>query len=131
MRAAANPSTVYAPVGHYSQCVVATGRLIFIAGQVAIGADGQIVGRGDAVIQTRQILSNIQAIMESQGGVIGDIVAFTIYDTDIAAHAEATRAVRAEFWPSNPPAGTKVEVSKLANPDYLLEINAVGVLKEG
>jgi enamine deaminase RidA (YjgF/YER057c/UK114 family) len=109
--------------------VVASGRFIFIAGQVALGADGRIVGRGDAAAQTRQILSNIKAIMESQGGSIRDIVSFTIYDTDIAAHAEATRAVRREFWPAEPPAGTKVEVSRLAHDDYLLEISAVGVLK--
>jgi 2-iminobutanoate/2-iminopropanoate deaminase len=96
---------------------------------VALGPDGRVVGRGDAAAQTRQILSNIKAIIESQGGRMEDIVSFTIYDTDIAAHAEATRAVRQEFWPSEPPAGTKVQVSKLAHDDYLLEINAVGVLK--
>jgi enamine deaminase RidA (YjgF/YER057c/UK114 family) len=129
MRVAVNPSTIAPPVGQYSQCVVASGRLIFIAGQVALAPDGKLVGRGDAAVQSRQILKNIQAIMESQGGRMEDIVTFTIYDTDIAAHAEATRAVRAEFWPSNPPAGTKVQVSKLAHADYLLEINAVGMLK--
>lgn len=66
-----NPSTVAKPVGHYSQGVKARGStLLFIAGQVALDENGNLVGKGDIEAQTRQIMRNIQRILEAAGGTM-------------------------------------------------------------
>ena len=62
------PASVPAPVAEYAHGVEVTGgRTLYIAGQVALDADGQLVGPGDIRAQTRQVLSNIQAIIEEAG----------------------------------------------------------------
>jgi 2-iminobutanoate/2-iminopropanoate deaminase len=124
-----NPDSVSAPLGPYSHAALASGsRLLFIGGQVAVNVGGELVGRRDPEAQTRQILMNIQAIIEAAGGTMRDIVMWTWYDVDIQKHQAANRRVRMEFIGSEPPPATKVEVQALADPDYLMEVDAIAVL---
>jgi 2-iminobutanoate/2-iminopropanoate deaminase len=125
-----NPPSLFSSVEHgFSQAVVASGaRLVFISGQTAWDANKKIVGRtlGE---QTRQALRNVKTAVEAAGGNLQDVVALRIYivhQTDENL-AEIGRALR-EFFPTNPPASTWIGISSLANPDFLVEIEATAVL---
>ena len=123
-----NPAGVPAPAGAYSQvAVVPAGRLAFIAGQVAIDRDGQIVGAGDVKAQTRQTLENLKAAVAAVGAGVEDIASVTVFVTDISQFA-AVQEVRQEYFSGELPASTLVEVSRLAHPDLLIEINAIASL---
>jgi reactive intermediate/imine deaminase len=114
------------PTRGYSQ-VVKVGDTVYIAGQVGITIDGNVVSKGDAVAQARQIWQNLEAAVKSAGGHLKNIVKTTTYVTDIA-HSAAARQVRAELFPTNPPTSTLLVVSQLASPDYLMEIEAIAVV---
>lgn len=129
-RTSLNPDSVAAPLkGYYSNAVrVEAGPLLFISGQIALDAQGKIVGAGDVRAQARQVLENIRAILRSQGADMADIVNVVVYVTDIGAfHGIAD--IRLEYFPANGPASTIVEVSKLALPELLIEISAVATIK--
>ncbi len=114
------------PTRGYSQ-VVKVGNTVYIAGQVGITIDGNVVSKGDAEAQSRQIWQNLEAAVKSAGGVLENIVKTTTYVTDIT-HSAAARQVRAELFPTNPPTSTLLVVSQLASPDYLMEIEAIAVV---
>lgn len=129
MKQVINPDHVAKPVGHYSQCVKASGsHFVFIAGQVAVNEHGELVGKGDIEAQTYQVMKNIEAIVRAAGGTMDDIVQTVIYDTDIEKHVDGMRKVRDQFFSAHFPTGAKVEVKRLAHPDYLLEISAIAVI---
>ncbi|MCD6359632.1 MAG: RidA family protein [Armatimonadetes bacterium] len=123
------PASVPAPVAEYAHGVEVTGgRTLYIAGQVALDADGQLVGPGDIRAQTRQVLSNIQAIIEEAGGQMSDIVKMTTYLTDMADYAGFVE-VRSEFLEPPFPAATLVAVSSLVRPEWLVEVEAIAVVE--
>lgn len=121
-----NPPDVPAPLrGYYSNAVrVEPGPLLFIAGQVSIDQDGRLVGRGDAAAQCRQILRNIEALCIASGATLADVVSVTVYVTDIAI-LDAIASERLRHFPKDGPASVLVQVSRLVEPDMLLEISAV------
>jgi reactive intermediate/imine deaminase len=111
----------------YSQ-VVKAGNTVYIAGQISVGSDGNVVGKGDAESQVRQIWRNIEAAVKAAGGSLQNVVKTTTYVTNIQ-HAAAVRKVREELFQSiNPPTSTLLVVSGLASPDYLVEIEAIAVV---
>jgi reactive intermediate/imine deaminase len=111
----------------YSQ-VVKAGNTVYIAGQISVGSDGNVVGKGDAEAQVRQIWRNIEAAVKAAGGSLSNVVKTTTYVTNIQ-HAAAVRKVREELFQSiNPPTSTLLVVSGLASPDYLVEIEAIAVV---
>ncbi len=114
------------PTRGYSQ-VVKVGSTVYIAGQVGITVDGNVVSQDDATAQARQIWRNLEAAVKSAGGALENIVKTTTYVTDIG-HSAAARQVRAELFPTNPPTSTLLVVSQLASPDYLMEIEAIAVV---
>jgi len=125
---ALNPETIHRPVGGYSHVVIApAGRLAFIAGQVGVDQEGNIVGKGDMAAQFRQSLENLKAAAEAAGGSLDDIVSITVFVTDIEQFA-ATSQVRREHFKPPYPASTLIQVSRLAHSDLLIEINAVVAL---
>jgi 2-iminobutanoate/2-iminopropanoate deaminase len=125
----ANPASVAPPMKpHYSNSIrTESGPLLFIAGQVALDADGNLVGEGDIRAQATQVIENIKAIVEANGGGLADIAQVTVYVRDIEAF-NSISDIRARYFPADGPASAIVEVSALAWPEFLLEIAAVAAL---
>jgi reactive intermediate/imine deaminase len=115
--------------------VVRAGNAIYVAGQLSVDRDGNTVGAGDVAAQTRQVLTNVRALVEAAGGEMIDVVKTTVYLTDIANHGPVNEIYR-EFFPSQFPARTTVEVSSLAPAmkgqgyPFLVEIDAVAILTD-
>lgn len=117
------------PNGHFSQATMteARGKLVFISGMTARNAKGEVVGIGDIDAQTRQVCENIKAAVEEAGGTMDDICRVDVYVRNIE-HFDAIHKVRREYFKSPAPASTMVEVTKMVNPNYLIEINAIAVV---
>ncbi|HXH08490.1 MAG TPA: RidA family protein [Alphaproteobacteria bacterium] len=122
--------TVYSPV-RYAQGIKTTGgTIVWISGQVSQDREGKVVHKGDFAGQARQALTNLKAMVEAAGGTIHDIIKVNTYLTDLRYREELAR-VRAEFFPDGKlPASTLVGVTALADPDMLVEIEAIAVLSE-
>lgn len=117
------------PVSDYSTVVtVSGGRLVFLAGQVPLDESGRTVAPGDPVGQIRQVFRNIEAALKAAGGSLDDLVKLTVYLTD-GRYFEAFRSVRREFLRRPFPASTGVVVAGLGWPEWLVEIEAVAVVK--
>jgi enamine deaminase RidA (YjgF/YER057c/UK114 family) len=126
-----NPDTVSKP-GAYTHVVEATGsRIVFIAGQVAIDKDGNVVGAGDLAAQAEQVFKNLQACLASAGATFADVTKMTTFIVGYQASRDrpVLGAVRQKYLPAeNPPASTLVGVQALASPDIMIEIEATAVL---
>ena len=122
-----NPSTMATPSG-YSYAVKKTGTPVFISGQVALAADGSLVGEGDAAAQTEQAFQNLRSVVEACGGGMDDVVKITIFVTDPAFRPAVTAARQRHFRDGAYPASTYLVVSALAVPQLLVEIEAVAML---
>ena len=124
------PDGVGAPLGPYSH-LSRVGDLAFVAGQVGLDADGELVG-SDLAAQARQAFANIRAIVESQGGNLRSVLKFTTYLVG-AENIEPFYAVRAEVFPELYPEGeyppnTLLVIDRLVRPEFLVEIEAVAHL---
>jgi enamine deaminase RidA (YjgF/YER057c/UK114 family) len=119
---------VHAPTG-YSQVVKVTGAqaLLFLAGQLSYGGNGEVMYPGDFTGQARRVFALVQAHVEAAGGTLASVVKLTTYVTDIRYRPDF-RAVRAEFFGDHGPASTMVQVSALSHPDLLIEVEAIAVL---
>jgi reactive intermediate/imine deaminase len=108
--------------------VRASGRqTIYISGQVALDANGNVIGRGDMRAQARQALGNLKAILAAGGATIADVVKLTVYVTDMSQFAKV-QEVRSEFWAGLPlPASTALEIKQLVRPEFMVEIEAVAI----
>jgi 2-iminobutanoate/2-iminopropanoate deaminase len=117
------------PNGVFSQAtaIEATGRLVFVSGMTARKPDGTIAGIGDISEQTRQVCENVQAAVREAGGTLDDVCRVDVYVRNMEDFAKI-HAVRAQYFAEPLPASTMVEVSKLAHPDYLIEISAIAVI---
>ncbi|HZS32523.1 MAG TPA: RidA family protein [Methylomirabilota bacterium] len=120
------------PIGMYSAgFVVDPGGLVFVAGQVAMDADGRVVGEGDFKAQASQVYRNLAGVLAEAGCTLRDVVKFTTYlvrSEDWAAYAEWRKAEYPKLFPDGVyPANTGVVVRELARPQLLLEIEAIAV----
>ena len=117
----------------FTNVVVVEGNVktVHIGGQDAINASGEIVGRGDIVAQTEQILANVRAALEAGGARAEHIIKWNIYVVEGQSLQEGFGAFQ-NAWPQtpNPPAITVVFVSGLAHPDFLVEMDAVAVVPQ-
>ena len=121
-----NPETMAKPRGYTH--AVKVGNTVYIAGQVSVALDGSVVGKGDPEAQARQIWRNLEAAVQAAGGTLQNIVKTTTYVTDIE-YGAVVRTVREDlFRTSNPPTSTLLVVSALANPDFMVEIEAIAVV---
>jgi 2-iminobutanoate/2-iminopropanoate deaminase len=101
--------------------------LIFLSGQLARDADGNLVGAGDMAEQTRQCIRNMRTVLEAAGGTLDDIVSIVVYTTDMREFRRIAEA-RMEFFRSRLPTSTIVEVNHLADPGLMIEFQAVAAL---
>lgn len=120
-------STPAAPaaIGPYSQAIMA-GPFVFTSGQIGIHPSTGTLVSDDIVEQTRQVLTNLSAILEEAGASLKSVVKTTVYLTDIN-HFAAMNAEYAKHFTENPPSRSTVVVAKLPK-DALVEIEAVAVL---
>lgn len=113
-------------IGPYSQAVRA-GNFLFISGQIPINpVSGEIV-RDSIQSETKQVMSNLQAIIEEAGATFADVVKTTIFIKDMNQFALINETY-SEYFPENPPARATIEVARLPK-DVNVEIEAVVILK--
>jgi 2-iminobutanoate/2-iminopropanoate deaminase len=110
----------------WSNCVV-RGDQVFISGMTAHDLAGNVVGDGSMYDQSRRTFEKIKYLIEAAGGAMNDMVKLNIFVTDIAQRDDVWRA-RAEFFTGDFPACALVEVSALATPEVLVEIEGVAFL---
>jgi enamine deaminase RidA (YjgF/YER057c/UK114 family) len=124
-----NPPGMTKPAA-YSHVVEVNGphRAVYLAGQTGVGADGKVAQGFRA--QAVQVMENIKTALASVGGDFDHIVKLTSYLTDIEANADVFREVRASYFPNKAalPASTLLQISRLANSSYLLEVEAIAIL---
>ena len=116
-------ATVY---NHYVR-VDSPKSMIFVSGQVSRDSEGQQVGVGSMLEQTRQCLRNVQSNLEAAGASLSDVVWTTVYTTDIREFRQIV-AAREEFFKDNLPTSTMVEVSHLADPGLMVEITVIAAI---
>jgi reactive intermediate/imine deaminase len=117
-----------AALSHYTDAV-RFGNILFVSGLTAHDAEGKLVGGTDAAAQTRQILVNLNRVLDAAGATMADVLKVTVFLTNIDDRA-AINPVRQEFFGSARPASTLIEVSRLALPGMKVEIEAVVGLPE-
>ncbi len=130
--AGVNPEEVWGARGRgFSIATVARpGSIVHMTGQVAWDADERIVGVGDVAEQTRQCFRNIECILDTIGGQLGDIVSITTWYT-APDQLPAIQDVRAEVLDATaPPASTSVMVAGLGHPEFLVELTPVAIIPE-
>lgn len=121
------PEGVHSTTGVGYSHAAKAGNTVYIAGQIALDVNGNLVGKDDVEAQTHQAYANLQAILEELGGSLADIVKMTTYLTD-RGQLGAFRRVRNRFFSDPFPPNTLLFISGLAQPDYLVEIEAIAVL---
>lgn len=102
-------------------------KTIYVSGQVALDREGKLVGPGDFEAQAVQAFENLKAVLEAAGAGLEHVVKTTVYLTHFA-HRDTFREVRARYFKDPFPASTLVFVESLAQPDWLIEVEAVAVV---
>ncbi|ABA21446.1 YjgF-like protein [Trichormus variabilis ATCC 29413] len=119
-----------APVGPYNQAIAASGKLLFLAGQIALDPNtGTVVGEGDVKQQTEQVFANIQAILQAAGIKFSNVVKTTVFLADMNDFAAVNAVYAKYFEETTAPARACVEVSRLPK-DVLVEIECIAVIPE-
>ena len=108
--------------------VIKIGPWVMIAGQTSANEKGEVVGIGDPKAQVDQVFKNLTTAVESVGGTIDNIVKTTVYVVGME-HVDAIRAARSGRFGDKPPTSTLVVISRLARPEFLLEIEAVAYVE--
>lgn len=119
-----------APVGPYNQAILAQGQMLFVAGQIPLNPhSGEIVGAGDIVAQTEQVMANIEAVLNAGGASWENVVKTSIFLADLENFAVMNEVYRKYFEPEKGPARACVEVSRLPK-GVLVEIECIAVLSD-
>lgn len=117
-----------APVGPYNQAIIATGRMLFISGQISIDPiTNQLAHDGDVAKQTELVMSNLAAILETAGATFADVVKTGVFLKDMNDFATVNSIYAQYFDEATAPARACVEVARLPK-DVLVEIDCIAVL---
>ncbi len=120
------PEKVHSTTG-YSHAVRA-GDTIYVSGQVALNHEGHLMGKGDVEQQAVQVFENLKGVLESAGASLEDVVKLTTYATHFSFRHKIME-VRSRYF-TRVPASTFVVVTSLADPDLLLEVEAIAVVDD-
>ena len=116
------------PVANYKMGTrMEGGRLLYISGQVAWDASGNIVGQGDARAQARQAFANLRGVLQAAGGDMANLMKITTYITKIENLPAVAEARRAMFQ-GELPASTLIVVKALFHPDFLVEVEGIATV---
>src|SRR3954462_14829056 len=126
-----NPDTIAKPTGYSHVAEVTGGKIVYIAGQVALDRSGNLVGKENLRAQAQQVFANLKAAVEAAGGDTSDFIKLNIYVAESvdAGQIPVIREIRDKFVnTANPPTSTLVVVKRLVRPELLIEIDAVAVV---
>jgi 2-iminobutanoate/2-iminopropanoate deaminase len=116
------------PVANYKMATrMDSGRLLYISGQVAWDATGNIVGKGDVRAQARQTFANLRGVLQAAGGDLANLMKITTYITKIEDFPAVAQA-RSEVFSGELPASTLIVVKSLFHPDFLIEVEGVAAV---
>ena len=117
----------------FTNVIVASGQMktVYIGGQDAIDASGTIIGKGDIKQQTEQVLKNLQSALKAGGADVEHVIKWNIYVVQGQPIQPAFEVFQGVWGRRpNPPAITMVFVSGLANPDFLVEMDAIALVPQ-
>jgi len=126
-----NPKGLERPVGYAHVAKVTGGNIVYVAGQAPFDENGQVVGKGDFVVQFAQVIRNLKTAVEAVGGRPDQYAVLTIYITNLQAYLNdktALGGVYREVFGKYFPAITLVQVGSLYNPDCMVEISGIAVI---
>ena len=107
--------------------VSGTGKMVFVAGQLARDTNGVCVGKGDMRAQIQQVGENIKACLEAAGATLADIVKTNTYVTDYEAFSQCSD-VRMRYFGVASPTSTTIQISRLAQAEAMVEIEMIAVV---
>jgi 2-iminobutanoate/2-iminopropanoate deaminase len=124
-----SPTGVHKPFANYSHVVTAQGasKLVFCAGQVAADPAGKVLPPDDFAAQTRMVMENLRLALAEGGAGFKDVVKVTIFICNPHDVPKA-RSILQEYFGDNPPASTLCVLRGLANPNFLLEVEAIAAI---
>ncbi len=128
MREVINPKNVHWPFG-FSH-IVKLGDTVYISGQLPQDQDGNIVGKGDMVVQTEKTYENLKKCLESVGATMRDIVMLRVFVTNLDEF-QKTGEVRKKYFGKYRPATTGLQISGLYFPEAMIEVEATAIIGSG
>jgi enamine deaminase RidA (YjgF/YER057c/UK114 family) len=124
-----NPEGISRPTSYTHVVRASGGATVYVSGQVAIDASGNLVGAGDFEAQARQVFANLRTALASVGATFDDVAKMNTYIVDYTPELRsALSAARADAMGEHPPASTLIGVQALATPELMIEVEAVAVL---
>ena len=127
-----NPAALAKPMGYSHVAEVISGKIVYIAGQVALDREGRLVGQDDFPGQVRQVFENLNEALKSAGGSFADVIKLNTYCVARVDRSQlaAFRTTRDQYVNTQaPPVSTFVYVSGLVRPEWLIEVEAIAVIQ--
>lgn len=128
-KVAVKPKELHPPQNNAYSHGIRSGKMLFIAGQLAVDQNGQVVGPEDIRKQTKQVFENIGAVLRASGATFDNVVYWTAFIVDMEKNYSGYAEIRAQYLSKDPrPATALVEVKGLVKPEFLFEVQAIAVL---
>jgi enamine deaminase RidA (YjgF/YER057c/UK114 family) len=126
-----NPPGLWAPKGYSQVAEVTSGKVVFLAAQVPLDAEGKLVGVGDFQPQVEQVFKNLKTALEAVGADFGSVIKLNAYFSDTVDPAELVlyREIRDKYTnPEHRPASTVAIVRRLGRAEFMVEVEAICVV---